>query len=130
LAVTWALVDSGGGFQQQPEAAEHLLKGLVESLAFILAPANKAMVVGTIMKRLKITDPVVAEQGYRDLVQIIDQKPFVSLDGIKNIQRMMKIQNPVIGTVKVEDLIDNRPLRRLEESGFLQRTYVAYGINK
>ena len=82
------------------------------------------------MKRLKIADAVVAEQGYRDLVQIIDQKPYVSLDGIKNIQRLMKIQNPVIGTVKVEDLIDNRPLRKLEESGFLQRTYAAYGINK
>ncbi len=80
-------------------------------MAFILAPANKAVVVDTIMKRLKIADAVVAEQGYRDLVQIIDQKPYVSLDGIRNIQRLMKIQNPIIGKVKVEDLIDNRPLR-------------------
>ena len=128
--VSNVIVGTRAFFQQQPEAAENLLKGLVESLAFILAPANKAVVVGTIMKRLKIADAVVAEQGYRDLVQVIDQKPYVSLDGIKNIQRLMKIQNPVIGTVKVEDLIDNRPLRKLEESGFLQRTYAAYGLNK
>jgi len=49
---------------------------------------------------------------------------------MRNIQRLMKIQNPLIGNIKVEELIDNRPLRKLEESGFLQRTYAAYGINK
>ena len=75
-------------------------------------------------------DPGRLEQGYRDLVQISDPKPYVSLEGIRNIQRLIKIQNPVIGNVKVEDLIDNRPLKRLEESGFLQRTYSAYGVNK
>jgi hypothetical protein len=82
------------------------------------------------MKRLKITDSAVAEQGYRDLVQISDPKPYVSLEGIRNIQRLIKIQNPIIGNVKVDELIDNRPLKKLEDSGFLQRTYNAYGVNK
>ncbi len=107
-----------------------MLKGLIESLAFILAPANKAVVVNTIMKRLKIADSAMAEQGYRDLIQIIEQKPYVSLAGMRNIQRLVKIQNPVVANVKVEDLIDNRPLKKLEESGFLQRTYSAYGVGK
>ena len=128
--VSNVIVGTRGLFQQQPELAENILKGLVESLAFILAPANKAAVVNTIMKRLKITDSSVAEQGYRDLVQISDPRPYVSLEGIRNIQRLIKIQNPIIGNVKVEDLIDNRPLKKLEDSGFLQRTYSAYGVNK
>jgi NitT/TauT family transport system substrate-binding protein len=117
-------------FEQQPELAENIMKGLVESLAFILAPQNKAVVVNTIMKRLKIADPAVAEQGYNDLVQITEPKPYVSLDGLRNIQRLVKIQNPPIGNVKLEELIDNRPLRKLEESGFLQKTYARYGIAK
>jgi len=115
-------------FQQQPELAENILKALLESLAFILAPPNKAAVVNTIMKRLKITDSSVAEQGYRDLVQISDPKPYVSLDGLRNIQRLIKIQNPIVGNVKVEDLIDNRPLKKLEDSGFIQKTFSAYGM--
>lgn len=115
-------------FQQQPELSENLLKALIESLAFILAPANKPTVVSTIMRRLKITDSTVAEQGYRDLVQIIDQKPYVSLEGMRNIQRLVKTQNPVVGNVKIEDVIDNRPLKKLEESGFLQKTFAAYGV--
>ena len=128
--VSNVIVGTRGLFQQQPELAENILKGLVESLAFILAPANKAAVVNTIMKRLKITDSSVAEQGYRDLVQISETRPYVSLEGIRNIQRLIKIQNPIIGNVKVDDLIDNRPLKKLEDSGFLQRTYSAYGVNR
>jgi hypothetical protein len=104
------------------------MKGLIESLAFILAPQNKSVVVNTIMKRLKISDPSVAEQGYQDLVQISDARPYVSLEGLRNIQRLIKIQNPPIGNVKLEELIDNRPLKKLEDSGFLQKTYAAYGV--
>src|SRR5215467_2034340 len=39
-----------------------------------------------------------------------------------------KIQNPLVANLKVEEVIDNRPLKKLEESGFLQRTYSAYGV--
>ena len=126
--VSNVIVGTRGLFQQQPDLAENILKGLVESVAFILAPANKAVVVNTIMKRLKITDSSVAEQGYRDLVQVSDTKPYVSLEGIRNIQRLIKIQNPIIGNVKVDELIDNRPLKKLEDSGFIQKTFSAYGV--
>ena len=122
------IVGTRARFQQQPELSDNLLKALIESLAFILAPANKPAVVGTIMRRLKITDTTVAEQGYRDLVQIIDQKPYVSLEGMRNIQRLVKTQNPVVANVKVEDVIDNRPLKKLEESGFLQKIFAACGV--
>jgi hypothetical protein len=64
------------------------------------------------------------------VIRISDRKPYVSLEGVRNIQRLIKIQTPIIGTVKVEDVIDNRPLRKLEDSGFLQRTYGACGINR
>ncbi len=124
------IIGSRARFQQQPELAENLLKALIESLAFILAPANKSAVINTIMKRLRISDSAVAEQGYRDLVQVSDQKPYVSIEGMRNIQRLVKIHNPVVANVKIEDLIDNRPLKKLEENGFLQRTYSAYGVGK
>ena len=50
----------------------------------------------------------VPEQAYQDLVQISDPKPYVSLEDLLNIQRLIKIQNPPIGDVKLEELIDNR----------------------
>ena len=39
---------------------------LVESLAFSLAPANKAVVIKTMMRRFQISDPAVAEEGYQE----------------------------------------------------------------
>ena len=122
------IVGTRAYFQQHSEIPENILKALIESLAFIKSPGNRSIVLNTIMKRLKISDPSVADQGYRDLLQIIDLKPYVSLEGLRNVQRLTKIQNPLVANVKAEDLIDNRPLKKLEESGFLQRIYSAYGV--
>ena len=40
--VSNVIVGTRALFQQQPELAENILKALLESLAFILAPPNKA----------------------------------------------------------------------------------------
>jgi NitT/TauT family transport system substrate-binding protein len=128
--VSNVIVGTRSLFQSQPDLAENMLKGLVESVAFILAPQNKPAVINTIMKRLKINDRAVAEDGYNDLVRLSDLKPYVSLEGVRNIQRLIRIQNPIVGNIKVDDVVDNRPLKKLEDSGFLQRTYAAYGVSK
>ena len=71
-----------------------------------------------------------AAMGYLDVKKLsaTDPTPYVPLEGLRNIQRLIKIQNPPIGNVKLEELIDNRPLKKLEDSGFLQKTYAAYGV--
>ena len=48
-------------------------------------------------------------------------KPYPSIDGLRNIQRLTKLQNPKIADVKIEDLVDSRFVRKLDESGFLDR---------
>jgi hypothetical protein len=126
--VSNGVVKTRGLFQQQADLAENTLKALVERLAFILAPANKPGVVNAIMERLKISDSSGAELGHRDLVQIIYQKPYVSLAGFRNIQRLMKFPNPVVAKVKMEGLMDHRPLKKLEEKDFSRRAYGAYGV--
>ena len=42
---------------------------------------------------------------------------------MRNVQRLLKTQNPRIGEVNVDDLIDNRYIRKLDESGFFDRIY-------
>jgi hypothetical protein len=34
----------------------------------------------------------------------------------------------LIPFLHLEELIDNRPLKKLEDNGFLQKTYAAYGV--
>jgi len=124
--VSQAVVVPGALLQQRPEIAENYIKGEIEALAFSLAPKNKPVVIKSLMHNLKI-DASSAEDAYQDLLRGVDRKPFPSLDGLRNVQRLLKLRNPKIGEVKAEDIIDNRIMRKLDESGFIERAYATYG---
>ncbi|HET7007083.1 MAG TPA: ABC transporter substrate-binding protein [Candidatus Binatia bacterium] len=110
------------------DIAENYLKSEVEALAFAMAPKNKPVVLKLLMKRLR-TDAAGAEEGYQDLLRGVDRRPFPSLEGMRNIQRILKPRNPKLGDVKVENVIDDRIMRKLDESGFIDRTYAAQGVS-
>lgn len=40
----------------------------------------------------------------------------------------MALHNPKVGSVKVEELVDNRLIRKLEESGFIEKAGAVYGL--
>ena len=40
----------------------------------------------------------------------------------------MKGQNAKLAQLKVEDLIDDRFVRRLDENGFIDKLYASYGV--
>jgi len=78
------------------------------------------------MRQLR-TDAAGAEDGYLDLIRGVDRKPIPSIEGLRNVQRLLKTRNPKVGDVKLEDVIDGRIARRLDESGFIERTFAAQG---
>lgn len=123
-----AIVSSQDYVQKRPEVVERILMTLVESLAFSLAPMNKAIVVKTVMRRFQISDANVAEEGYQDYLTSVERKPYPSLDGLRNIKRLMATQNPKVANVKIEELADNRFIRRLDESGFIDKVGASYGL--
>ena len=111
--------------EQQSAALEKLVTALTESLAFVQLPANKAVVVKILMKHLRINQLKLAEDGYQDHLLTLNRKPYPSLDGLRNAQRLMAQQNPKIAALKVDDLIDERFVRKLDQSGFIDRLYAA-----
>ena len=82
----------------------------------------------TIMRRLQLDDAKVGEEGYQDLMTSIERKPFPSLEGLRNIRRLMATQNPKTANVKVEDLIDSRIIRKLDETGFIDKVAALYNL--
>jgi len=80
-----------------------------------------------LQRRLRVSESE-AEEGLTDMLIGMDKKPFPSLDGLRNIQRLMKVRNPKLGNAKVEDLVDDQILRRLDDSGFIDKTFAAYGV--
>jgi ABC-type nitrate/sulfonate/bicarbonate transport system substrate-binding protein len=114
--------------QRRSDTAERILMAVIESLAFSLAPANKNVVMYTMMRRFQISDAAVVEDGYQDYLTSVERKPIPSLDGLRNIQRLMATLNPKVASVKIEELIERRLLRKLEENGFIDKVATSYGL--
>lgn len=126
--VNQAIVVAPEFLQKRGEVAERIVMALVDSLAFTLAPQNKAVVTKTMMKRFQFSDPAVGEEGYQDLLVSVDRKPFPSLDALRNVRRLMATQNPKVAAVKVEEIIDNRIVRKLDDNGYMDRVAAGYGL--
>ena len=107
----------------QPATARNTVKALLEGHAYVLNPANRASVLEIVMKRLGLSDAAMAADGLDDYISRVDRKPYVSMEGLRNIQRFMKLRNPKIAEVKLERLIDESILRDLDKSGFIDQLY-------
>jgi ABC-type nitrate/sulfonate/bicarbonate transport system substrate-binding protein len=108
---------------KQQSIARSTLRALIESHAFIHNPANKAAVIEITSRKLGITDPVAANDGYEDYVRRSDRTPSISVEGLKNIQRFMKLRNPKIADVNLERLIDESLLRDLGKGDFMEQSF-------
>jgi ABC-type nitrate/sulfonate/bicarbonate transport system substrate-binding protein len=118
--------------QQNMDTLQDVLKALVEGMVFINSPKNKPAVLETITKQFRLTDPAAAEGAYQDVFTLVRleeyRKPYVSMDGLRILQRLMKSQNPRIGDIKVENLVDSNALKKIDESGFFERLHAEYKI--
>jgi ABC-type nitrate/sulfonate/bicarbonate transport system substrate-binding protein len=126
--VSQSMIVQRSFLQQYPEVAENYLKAEIEGLAFGVAPKNKPAVIKILMHRMR-TDAAGADDGYLDLIRGVDRKPVASMEGMRNLQRLLKGRNPKLGELKIEDVVDNRIVRKLDESGFIERAYAAQGAS-
>jgi len=120
------IVTRKAALQKNPETQGNILKALIEGEYYVMAPSNKSQVIKTIMKRLKLTDAALAEEGYADAIKEFDAKPYPSIDGLKNMQRLLATQNPRLADVNPANLIDASLVRKLDEGGFFAQLQARY----
>ena len=112
--------------EQSPQFIERVLKGLLRALAFIHNPSNREAVTQTLARRLRV-EQRGAEEAYLGALETLERKPYPSAEGLLNIRRLLARSNPRVATIQVEDVMDTRILRRLDESGFIDALYSATG---
>jgi hypothetical protein len=105
------------------DVVEKVVAGLVEGIGFSLAPQNETTVRKTLMARMKISTPAAAESGYRNFLTRANRKPYASIASMQNMQRVMALNDASVLNVKIEDLADDRVVRKLDESGAIDRLY-------
>lgn len=123
-----AITVTGTYAREHPDTVEKVLEAMVEAMAYSSSPANKDIVLRTLMKHMQITDGAAAERGYENFLRNLNRKPYPMVERLQNMQRIMALHEPKVLNLKADDLIDDRFIRKLDKSGVIDRLYSTYGV--
>ncbi|HWH80563.1 MAG TPA: ABC transporter substrate-binding protein, partial [Candidatus Binatus sp.] len=107
----------------KPQVVDAYLKTMVEAIAVTIDPANKELVMRLQALNLRLTNPADAEESYHSVINSYERTPLTSLEGMKRLHKLMTQLNPNIADVRVENVIDNSFMNKLESSGYIQSVY-------
>jgi NitT/TauT family transport system substrate-binding protein len=107
----------------KPQVIDAYLKTMIEAIAVTLDPANKELVIRLLASNLRLTNPADAEEAYLAVINSHERSPHISLEGMKRLQGLLIQINSKIAEVRVENVIDNSFMNRLESSGYIQSVY-------
>jgi len=113
--------------QKNPQIVENVMRAIIEGEASCLSLREKPTTLKILQKYLRVSEKD-AEEGYKDMVMGLDRKPYANPAGVTNVVRLMKRSNPKVENVKPENLIDDRILKKLDQSGFIDEVMAKYGV--
>jgi len=90
---------------------------LLDGVAFIRIPENKPQVAESLAKGLRLKRIDDAEEGYQSMLSIYERKMYPSVDGVRNVIRLLGAGNEKIRRLKAEELVDDSVVKRLEKEG-------------
>jgi hypothetical protein len=115
--VMCALKDSGSATLENNVA---LTKGLIESLIYILEPANKREVAGILKRNLRLAKEEDGEAAARVAqLQMPNVEVGLNVDAWKTVRRLVTRINPKVQEVDLDQVIMPAVMQNLEASGFM-----------
>lgn len=107
----------------KPQVVDAYLRTMIEAIAVTVDPSNKDSVVRTIASNLRLSNTADAEEAYHTVVGAVERVPYSNLENMKRLHRLLVQVNPKVADVKVETVIDNSFISKLESSGYVQSVY-------
>ena len=96
---------------------ENVIKGLLDGVAYIRNPENKSQVTRSLAKGLRLKRIEDADEGYQSMLDLYERKIYPSVDGVRNVIRLLGAGNEKIRRLKAEELVDDSVVKRLEREG-------------
>jgi NitT/TauT family transport system substrate-binding protein len=96
---------------------ENVIRGLLDGVAFIRNPENKSQVARSLAKGLRLKRIEDAEEGYQSMLDLYERKIYPSVDGVRNVIRLLGAGNEKIRRLKAEELVDDSVVKKLEREG-------------
>ena len=111
------IISRRGFVASSPAAVENVLRALLDSAAFIRNPENKSQVTKSLAKALRFRRVEEADEGYQSMVNLYEKRIYPTVDGIRNVIRLLGASNEKIRRLKAEDLVDDSAVRKMEKEG-------------
>ncbi len=102
---------------RSPDLTERTLRAIVETIWFIQDPANKAPVMQSLARGLRLQNVEEAEGGYEMIRTLYDRRIYPTIEGLRNVINLLGRTNEKIRRLKAEDIVDERIARKLERAG-------------
>jgi len=107
------------------KTVDSFTRGIIEAYGYIFKKENKPAVKEVIARNLRLPNVDAAEDYYTEAQEELDRKPYPTLEGFKIVIKYVAEQNPRAAAIKVEDIVDNSWLKKLDGEGFFEKVYGA-----
>jgi NitT/TauT family transport system substrate-binding protein len=111
--------------QKNPQVVENFIKALIEASTIMRAQKERGLAV--LQRHIK-ADRALAEIGYKNLLEDLTAYTFISVKGLKTVQEIIALRDPKIAKYNVEDLLDQRILKKVVQSGYVEEIERRYKI--
>jgi NitT/TauT family transport system substrate-binding protein len=104
----------------RPQVVEAYAKTIVEAIAVMFDPVNKESVTRTIASNLRLTNPSDGDEAYQSVINSYERVPYPSLEGMHRLHGLLTTINPKLAGVKIDSVVDDSFISKLDSSGFVQ----------
>jgi hypothetical protein len=111
--------------QKNPQTVENFIKALIEASAVMRSQKERGLAV---MQKYLKTDRALAEIGYKFLLEDLTSYTFVTVKGLRTAQEIIALRDPKIARFNVEDLLDQRILQKIVQSGYVEEIERRYHL--
>lgn len=108
--------------RENPEMVSRFTKGFVAGIHY--AKTHREFSLKVLRKYMRTEDLDVLNASYDYYVErVIPKVPYVSEAGLQTVLDFVGKRNPQAASAKVQDFMDNRFVKELEEQGFIRSLY-------
>ena len=109
------IISRRSAIASSPVIVENVLRALLDGVGFIRNPENKSQVIKSLARGLRLKRVEDAEEGYQSITGIYEKKIYPSVDGIRNVIRLLGTNNEKVRRLKAEELVDDSLVKKLEK---------------
>ena len=108
--------------RENPELVRRFTRGFVAAIQY--AQTHRDFTIKVLSKYMRTDDKDILNASYDYFVgRVIPRTPYVSEKGLQAVIDFIRQRNPQTPNVKVQDFMDNRFIKELDEGGFIKSLY-------